>query len=677
RVLVMSATLDGDAVARFIDAPVVRATGRMYPVETRYLGSPEPHRLIPETVAAVRRALREEQGSILVFLPGVGEIRRAARALEDGGLPDDTALYPLYGDLPCAAQDAAIAPALAGQRKVVLATAIAETSLTIDGVRVVIDAGRMRRPVFDPASGMTRLETVRVSTAAAEQRRGRAGRLEPGVCYRLWSEAEDGGLLAATPPEIENADLARLALELAVWGTPDPSVLKWLNPPPAGAYGQAQSLLRQLGAVDEQGRVMPHGRSIAAMPTHPRLAHMIVKAREDGLEREAALIAALLGERDILRTDHEAPDADIRTRLALLQKNHAPGSARIVASARQILRDPHADFGTIETESAGRLLALAYPDRIARRRVGDAARYRLANGRGAALDEADALAREQYLAVANLDGQRREGRIFLAAPINREDIEALYPNLVRSEAVVRWDSRTQSVDARRVVRFEALELQAAPLASPDRTAITAAVLDGIRELGIGALPWDRETAALRARIAFCRHHDSRPDYWPEVSDEALLATLEVWLAPFLGDVTRAAEFNRVDLKSALLARLDWDRQQALDKLAPSHLGVPSGSRIRLDYGDGKGPPVLAVRLQEMFGARETPKVMDGRVAVLLHLLSPAHRPVQVTQDLPTFWQTGYPQVKAELKGRYPKHYWPNDPLEAEPTARVRPRTVKR
>ena len=675
RLVVMSATLDGDAVAKLIRAPVVRTEGRMFPVENRYVGITALPDLCAATARTIMAALDEETGSILVFLPGVGEIRTVARHLETRGLPPDTSLHPLFGDLSAADQDAAISSAPPGRRKVVLATAIAETSLTIDGVRVVVDGGRMRRPAFDPSSGMTRLETIKVSAAAAEQRRGRAGRIEPGVCYRLWSEAETVGLAPHTAPEIENADLAPLALELAVWGAPDPGDLNWMTPPPHGAYDQARTLLHELGAVDADGRITPHGRALSEMPVHPRLGHMFLKGREMGAGTEAALIAALLGERDILRTGGTRPEADLAARLRLVRAGKISGKSTVLAAARQILRRRDVNFRTLDIDQAGRLLALAYPDRVAQRRPGKSPRFLMASGKGAALDEADSLAGQPFLAVATLGGPKREARIHLAAAITRADIEDLFADLVVTTDTVEWNARTGAVEARRVTRFEALELNTAKLANPLPDRVTAAVLDGIRDAGLGALPWTAELEALRARVAFCKRHDTNPDIWPDLSHEALMNRMQDWLAPFIGDVTRASDFNRIDLSSAIRAMIPWDLQQALDRLAPTHIEVPSGSRIRVDYSSGD-PPVLAARLQEMFGLTETPRIMDGRVAVLVHLLSPAGRPLQVTQDLAGFWSGSYAQVKAEMKGRYPKHHWPDDPLTAEATARVKPRKQK-
>jgi ATP-dependent helicase HrpB len=670
RLIVMSATLDGDAVARLIDAPVVRTQGRMFPVENRYVGTTALPDLCAVTARTVIDALGDETGSILVFLPGVGEIRTVARLLEARGLSADTSLHPLFGDLSAADQDAAIAPAPPGRRKVVLATAIAETSLTIDGVRIVIDCGRMRRPAFDPASGMTRLQTIKVSAAAAEQRRGRAGRTEPGVCYRLWSEAETVGLTPHTAPEIENADLAPLALELAVWGASGPDDLNWMTPPPHGAYDQARTLLHELGALDGDGRITPHGRALSSMPVHPRLAHMILKGRDMGAETEAALIAALLSERDILRTGGTRPEADLTARLRLVRSGKIPGKSPVLAAARQILRRRDANFRDLDIDQAGRLLALAYPDRVAERRPGKSPRYLMASGRGAALDDADALGDQPFLAVATLGGPKREARIHLAAPLSRDDIEDLFSDLMVTTDEVQWNTRTGTVEARRVTRFEALELNATKLANPPAELVTAAVMDGIRDRGINALPWTAELEALRCRVAFCRRHDANPYNWPDLSDAALEQTLEDWLSPFIGGVSRASDFSRIDLSSAIRALIPWDMQQALDRQAPTHLEVPSESRIRVDYGAGD-PPVLAARLQEMFGLTETPRIMDGRVPVLIHLLSPAGRPLQVTQDLAGFWTRSYAQVKAEMKGRYPKHHWPDDPLTAAPTARVR------
>lgn len=675
KILIMSATLDGAPIAALLgDAPVVRSEGRAFPVETRFLDRAPSLDLAAETVRAVRRALTEETGSILVFLPGAGEIRRVAERLTEAGLPAGVILAPLYGDLSAAAQDQAIRPAPAGERKIVLATAIAETSLTIEGVRVVVDSGRSRVPRFDPVSGMSRLETVRVTAASAAQRRGRAGRLEPGICYRLWTEAEDRALIPFNTPEIAAADLAPLALELAVWGVREAKSLQWLTPPPAAPLAQAQDLLTRLGALDADGAVTPHGREMALMPVHPRLAHMLIRARAMSATGLAATLAALISERDVFRGERARADRDIRSRIEALATgkdrdlDHGT-SHRVRETARRLASSGEAlDHERIATET-GRLLALAFPDRVARRRGGSRGHYQLANGRGATLSETDPLAGEEFLAVAALDGDKAGARIFLAAPLILADLEDLFADRITTRERVTWDSRSRAVVAERQERLDSLVLATRP-AQGAEVAIREAVLDGIRELGLGVLPWTPALETWRARLGFLRRHD--PDGgWPDLSDAALLATLDHWLAPYLDGVSRESHFTRIDLDGALKSSLDWSMLQKVEALAPSHWTVPSGSRVALDYsGDN---PVLAVRLQEMFGATATPAVLGGRVPVTLQLLSPARRPVQVTQDLVSFWDRGYGEVKRDLKGRYPKHYWPDNPRVAEPTARVKPR----
>lgn len=668
KVLVMSATLDGGPVASLLGgAAVVRSEGRSYPVETRFLERASDGDMVAESVRAVRRALAEEDGSILLFLPGVGEIRRVAERLADG-LPKDVLLAPLYGDLSAAEQDQAIRPAPPGKRKVVIATSIAETSLTIDGVRVVIDSGRSRLPLFDPVSGMTRLETQKVSAASAAQRRGRAGRVAPGVCYRLWTEAEDRALVPFTPPEIMAADLAPLALELAVWGAADARTLKWLTPPPAAALAQARDLLFRLGALDDAGAVTAHGREMAALPVHPRLAHMLIRGKnEAGL---AALIAATLSERDPFRADRARNDRDLRSRIEALTRDRDSGLRRIMETARRLVAGPlvmpsHAAI----MDRTGPLLALAYPDRVARRRGDARGSYQLSNGRGASLDATDPLANADYLAVAALDGDRATARIFLAAPLDLADIEADFGDRIETCASVGWDARSRTVTAVEQERLGALILAERPV-KPAPEAMRAALCEGIRALGLAALPWTRELERFRGRVQFAARHDPEGG-WPDFTDAGLLATLEDWLGPYLDGVSRESQFGRIDLETALRGQIDWAAQQKLDQLVPSHWTVPSGSRLPLDYEHDS--PVLAVRLQEMFGATETPAVLRGRVPVTLHLLSPAQRPVQVTQDLISFWDRGYADVKRDLKGRYPKHFWPDDPRAAPPTARAKPR----
>jgi ATP-dependent helicase HrpB len=666
RILVMSATLDGAAVTGLLGgAPVIASAGRAFPVETRHLDRPEPRNLDRAMAAAIRRALDEEAGSILAFLPGEGEIRRVQALLGEAGLGPDTRITPLFGALSARDQDAAVRPAPPGIRKVVLATDIAETSLTIEGIRIVVDGGYRRKPRFDPQSGMTRLETRRVSRAGADQRRGRAGRLEPGLCYRLWPEAETAAQARFETPEIMEADLAPLALDLACWGVADPADLRWPDPPPATQYDQARELLAELGAVDREGRISAHGKEMGRLPMHPRLAHMLVAGKAAGQGGLACDIAALLGERDILGGQG---DCDLRSRLEMLSGKVPRGAVERIRRAAQDLRRRMkiTDGGGGD---AGELLALAYPGRVARRR-GTAGRYLLRNGRGAVLPEGDRLAAEDWLAVADLGGAQADARIYLAAPLAAARVEALFADDIEQTESVEWDDRQRKVVASRRWRLGAITLKEEPLAKPPPGAVLAAMLAGIRRAGPDALPWSDAALQWRARVMFLARLDYRGLDWPDVSDAGLTEGLGDWLGPFLANVTSLDGLRKVDLKQALASLLTWDRGQALDEGAPTHWTTPTGSRLTLDYGQPDGP-VLRVRLQEMLGEAETPTVAGGRVAVLIHLLSPAGRPLQVTRDLPGFWRGSYAQVKAEMKGRYPKHFWPDDPLGAAPTRRTK------
>ncbi|MGE4064046.1 MAG: ATP-dependent helicase HrpB [Rhodospirillaceae bacterium] len=678
KLLVMSATLDDQAVASVLGAaPVLASAHRPFPVETRYLGVSGGEDLARGMAAAVRKALAEEPGSILAFLPGEGEIRRAAALLADGGLPQGCVVAPLFGALSPEEQNRAIAPAPPGQRKIVLATTIAETSLTIEGVRIVIDCGYKRAPRFDPGRGMTQLVSVKVSRAAAEQRRGRAGRLGPGVCYRLWSEPEDRGLKAYDEPEILQADLAPLALDLASWGVADPQALTWMTPPPAGAFAQAKDLLRRLDALDAAGHITSEGKAMAALPLHPRLAHLVHRGIELGHGSLACDVAALLSERDVLVGTR---DPDIRLRLDAMagtagrgtgpRINHA-ALARVRAAAQQIRRIAGAPRESAGTACAGTLVALGYPDRIAQRRAGDG-RFRLAGGGGAFLDPSDPLAAQDYLAVADLEGAAREGRIYLAAALTKAEIEAAFADDIEDAAEVFWDSREQAVIARESRRLGALVLESRPLRRPDADRIQAAMVEGVREMGLDSLPWTDALKTLRARVALLRAAFPE-DSWPDLSDAALGEGLETWLAPYLDGVSRRAHLARVDLEAAVRGLLPWPLPQRLDELAPTHIPVPSGSRIAVDYSV-PGVAALYVKLQEVFGLAETPSIAGGRTRVTLHLLSPAQRPIAVTADLKSFWANVYPQVRGEMRGRYPRHIWPENPLEATATRRsIKPR----
>jgi ATP-dependent helicase HrpB len=679
RLVAMSATLDGQAVSALLgEAPILTSDGRLFAVETRYLPLAGGATMEASMALAVRQALRENEGDVLAFLPGAGEIRRVERLLNEGSLSAD--VLPLYGELSAAEQDRAVSPGGA-RRRVVLATSIAETSLTIEGVRVVVDAGQARKPAFDPRSGMSRLETVKASLASADQRRGRAGRLGPGVAYRLWPEAENRARPAADRPEIESADLASLALDLAQWGVSDPASLRWVNPPPASNFAQAVALLGELDALDGQGRITDHGKQLARLPVHPRLAHMIVRGREIGAGVTACRIAALLEERDVLRAKPGQRAADIRLRLEALQALEAgrrfshfelslnEGSARrALRLASRLARAAGIKDGDEDTALAGLLLAFAYPDRIARRRAGEEPRYRLANGRGAVLEKADALSGETFIAIADLDGAGAEGRIYMAGALDEADLRQHFAAHIETRESVEWDEQQQKVLAAKQERLGALVLSEKRLANPSSEAVQAALLQAVRQRGLGSLAFDETVEALRQRVAALRI--AYGEDWPDLSDAALLARLEDWLSP-----EKAMSLNalrQLDHATAIRNLLPWEQQRALDRLAPTHMEVPSGSRVRIDYDD-PAKPVLAVKLQEMFGLAQTPAIADGRVKLSLHLLSPAGRPLQVTGDLAGFWRTSYAEVRKEMRGRYPRHPWPEDPLTAPPTARAKRR----
>ena len=682
RLLVMSATLDGAAVTTLLGgAPVISSEGRAYPVVTQYLPRRAEQRVEAAVAGAVRQALAESEGDILAFLPGSGEITRAAEQLAgDPAALRGAQLFPLHGMLAGESQDAAIAPSPAGRRKVVLATSIAETSITIEGVRVVVDSGLARVPRFSPGSGMTRLVTVRVSRASADQRRGRAGRTAPGTCYRLWPEAEDHHLLPRTTPEILEADLAPLALELAAAGIADPATLRWLDPPPAAALAEGRTLLAELGALDAAGGITPHGRALADLGTHPRLAHLLLTAADRGELPVAARLAALLEERDFLRAPPGQGDPDLRLRLELLAERCTPpmyhgltvdrGTLHRVREAardwERRLRRRAADGPAL---SPAALVALAYPDRVGIRRAGQGGRFLLRNGQGA-FTEAPSLIRAEFVVAAELDGNPRDSRIWLGAPLERAEVLALFGSQLEDAEVVGWDEQADTLVAVRRKQLGAIIMEEKPLRNPEAALVQGVVLERVRRLGLDRLGWNEESLALRQRLAFCHRHLGAG--WPAVDDDALLRRLDQWLGPALTGVRRGADLERLDPGPALHGLLDWDQRRRLEELAPTHLPVPTGSRIRVDYTDPEAP-VLAVRLQEVFGLTETPRIAGGRVPITMHLLSPAQRPVQVTRDLAGFWRSSYFDVKKEMKGRYPKHHWPDDPLVAEPTRRTKRR----
>jgi ATP-dependent helicase HrpB len=682
RLLVMSATLDTDAVSRILgDAPVVKGEGRMFPVEIRHTAAssaPDPCR---DTAAAVLKAVREETGSILVFLPGAREIRNVHRHLTEAGVGPDLMIAPLYGALGRHAQERAIAPVSGGMRKIVLATDIAETSLTIEGIRIVIDAGLMRVPRFDVRSAMTRLKTVPVTRDSADQRAGRAGRLGPGICCRLWSRELHDTLIERSIPEILTSDIASLALELAVWGVRDPNRLSWLDPPAGAAFSQARDLLLDLGAIDNKGLITGHGRRMASLGIHPRLAHMILTARSFGMGALACETAAILGERDFLSTGPAGRDSDLRLRIDALRASNLPGHTNSHCMDAALLRmirkttdqlksrmNCTGDAGPVD--DLGVVLSFAYPDRISVRRPGDLPRYLLANGRGACFLSPEPLSAEDYLVIADLDGAEPESVIFMAAPVSFEDLSRYCKDRITERRFIEWDRRSRSVLSRRQALIGKAAMKDLPLPDPDPDRVAEAMCEGIRQMGMEALPWTRQLRSWQNRVLLMKSVAAEGMEWPDISDGRLLATIETWLRPFLSGITRAGQLSRVDLSSALLSLLTWQHRNALDRLAPTHFTVGSGSRILIDYSNPEAP-VLSVRLQEMFGALETPAIAGGSIPMLLHLLSPAGRPVQVTRDLKSFWQTAYFEVKKVLKGRYPRHHWPDNPLEAPPTNRTK------
>ena len=662
RVVVMSPTVAGAGVSALLaGAPVVESEGRAHPVETRYLGRDPRERIEDAAAKAVVKALAEETGSLLVFLPGQGEIRRAEERLVERIRDPNVILAPLYGALDAAEQDRAIAPAPSGKRKVVLATSIAETSLTIEGVRVVVDCGQARVPRYDPASGLTRLETVRVSRAAADQRRGRAGRTEPGVCYRLWEEPETRALVPFSRPEILEADLSGLALDLARWGARDAAGLAFLDPPPTGAFAEARALLHGLQALDDHGELTPHGRALAALPLPPRLAHMLLVGAGRGQGAEAAQIAAVLTERGL-----GGNDADLRTRLERFRRDGSPRSRDARQLAERWARDAarHAKPAGPAVD-LGLLLAEAYPERVARAR-GKSGEFLLASGRGVFLEPTDALARERWLAVGELGGGAARDRILLAAPLDEDALLAAFADRLEAETRVEPDERGK-VKGKRVRRLGRIVVEERVIEKPDAADVEAALLDEVRRKGVAALPWSERMASLRERVGFLRRRDPS---WPDLSDAALAETLDAWLKPHLAGKASLAQLGDGTLGNALDGLIGWDLRRRLDAEAPERFEAPTGSNIPIDYA-AEGGPRVEVRVQELLGLTRHPTV--GGEPLTLALLSPARRPVQLTRDLPAFWKGSWADVRKDMRGRYPKHPWPEDPTQAPPTTRAKPR----
>jgi ATP-dependent helicase HrpB len=707
RILVMSATLDGARVAKLLgEAPVVASEGRAFPVETRYLGRKADAPVERQMADAIAMALRADPGSVLAFLPGAAEIRRTQNFLAERIHDASIEIVPLFGALDASVQDRAIAPPPKGHRKVVLATSIAETSLTIEGVRIVVDCGLARVPRYEPDIGLTRLETVRASRAAVDQRRGRAGRTEPGLCYRLWDEPQTASLAAYTQPEILSADLSSLVLDLAQWGVSDPSNLAFLDPPPAPALKEARELLRELGALDVEGRITDEGRSLRALALPPRLARMIVDSHRLGAGRAAADIAAVLTERG-LGGDHV--DLDVRLDAFRRDRSQRAEAARSQAQrwASQVaLSSPSRLAGegrgggsqergvgvatptpypspqgggerkglrtTEEVPSNGVMLALAFPDRVAKNRGNGS--FVLANGRGAALDPATALSRAPYIAVAELTGTAMQGRILLAAPITQAEIEARFADQVETADEIYFDRGAMALRARRKKTLHAITLSETPLALEPSEQTARILADGLTAAGLDQLPWSKPVKQWRDRVMFLRAaENSTPENpWPDLSDDALAAERETWLVPALLDKTSLKAFSAGDLFEALQAMLPWALRARLDREAPTHFEAPTGTQLAIDYEAEQGP-TIAVRLQELFGLTSHPSIARGAIPLVLELLSPAHRPVQVTRDLPGFWRGSYAGVRSDLRGRYPRHPWPEDPASAMPTRRLKPK----
>lgn len=666
RILVMSATLDGARIAKLLgDAPVVESEGRAYPVETRYLGRKADAPIERQMADAIASALRADSGSVLAFLPGAAEIRRTQNFLAERVQDASIEIVPLFGALDAAVQDRAISPAPKGMRKVVLATSIAETSLTIEGVRIVVDSGLARVPRYEPNIGLTRLETVRAARAAVDQRRGRAGRTEPGVCYRLWDEPQTASLAPYTQPEILSADLSSLVLDLAQWGVADPAALSFLDPPPAPAWKEAKSLLSELNALDGDGRITAEGKSLRALALPPRLARMIVDSHRAGEGEAAAEIAAIITERGL-----GGDSVDLEHRRDQFRRDRSPraASARDLARrwASQVAASEKA--GQQDDLSTGLMLAYAFPDRVARNRGNGS--FVLANGRGAAVEQTSSLARAPYIAIGEMTGTAASGRILLAAQITQDEIERHFAEHIGSVDEISFDRGAVALRARRKRALHAITLSEATLAVSPSEETARIFADGLIAAGLDRLPWSKAAKQWRDRVMFLRKAEG--DNWPDLTNDGLTARRDDWLVPALTDKIALKDISAGDLSDALMALLPWEMRARLDREAPTHFEAPTGSVLAIDYEAEQGP-TIAVRLQELFGLNTHPSIAAGKVPLVLELLSPAQRPVQVTRDLPGFWRGSYSAVRSDLRGRYPRHPWPEDPASALPTRRVKPR----
>ncbi|MBI5475967.1 MAG: ATP-dependent helicase HrpB [Ignavibacteriales bacterium] len=662
RLLVMSATLDGSAIASMLnDAEIIKSEGRSYPVTTRYATGNLNENIEQSAASTIMQALRQTEGDILVFLPGQSEIRRTDSILSETHLPENVSIHKLFGEAPVALQQNALTPAPHGKRKVILSTSIAETSLTIDGVRVVIDSGLARVPRFDTRRGMSGLVTIPVSQSNADQRRGRAGRQAPGVCYRLWTEQKNSELKQFPNPEITATDLAPLVLEFAKWGTPNGSGLKFLNEPPEQHLNQAIDLLKNLGALDLNGKLTNHGAAMLDLGVHPRLAHMLIRSMEFDLGSLACDIAALLEERDFLGNES---DIDLYSRWSALSNNKFRDSYSVQRTLNQSKKLKEL-LNLKETQNnpdkIGFLLALAYPERIAKRREPESNRYQLRSGIGAVLPKKSNLSKEEYLAVADVDGSGNEVKIFLAEPVSENEINNIFSNQIETEDEIKWDGRREMVVSRRIKKLGAIILSETKI-DTDSETVRSAMIEGIREMGLDSLPWTPHTNSLRLRSVWLRKQNIEIWDLPNLEDDYLLKTLDSWLMPHLGGITRKQSLSQIDLESIIEGLFTYKQQRELDRLAPTYLILKNKKRISLDY-QINAPPVFAVRLQDMLGEKTTPTVCSGKLKVIIHLLSPARRPIAITQDLPSFWKNAYPEVRKQMRGRYPKHRWPEDPTQ--------------
>lgn len=677
RILVMSATLEAEPVSGLLGgAPVITCEGRTFPVETSYVPVPMNTELAIHMAHIIQQSLAKHEGDILAFLPGAREIHKTERLLQQMNLGSSIHICPLYGSMTAGEQDAAIRPAPPEERKVVLATTIAESSLTIEGITVVVDSGLRKESLYSSRTGMNRLVTRPISKASSDQRKGRAGRVKPGVCYRLWSQLEQDARPESSRPEILSADMTQLTLELSAWGVTDPGELSWLDAPPPASYEEAKQLLRRLGCLNDLGTITSRGREIAGMGTHPRLGSMLLQAAELGLAEEASLLAALLAEGSSRMAG--AAGWDVRPQLALMRAPGAQDAAkhRILQESRQLLaslpdhRQKPDDGRGLGEYSCGLLLAFAYPDRIGQRR--EDGRYLLSSGRGTRFPGAGGFTGNEgaYIVVAEADDQGADGLIRLAAPLSITELMTYKPEWIQLEHEVKWDYRTQSVRAKKLQRLDALILKEMAYPDPPEESVISALLEGIKAEGLRLLTLSKVELQLIERIKFM--HRAYPE-WPELTNETeLVDYMAERMAPYLSGIRTAGQLQKVSIASVLTDSLTWEERQLLDREAPTHFTAPSGSRVKIEYS-GQGAPYIAIRLQEMFGLERTPAIGNGRIPLTVHLLSPAQRPVQVTKDLESFWREGYFEVKKDLKGRYPKHYWPDNPLEAVPTSRVRPK----